>query len=180
MSRIDGDPRPSHYIVCHLIRCDIPSRCVFADLDAAFANHRESAVPPHESAILQPSRLGLRTSRSCLTLRVHLGCVRSRLCILGETGIARIPRYTNCAALVLVCSLVVHALQVSLHQERAIVGASHWQFWFLAGGVSGTLTAHDERAVASGHVPYRAEVLVLATKGSRNAQASPHPREATR
>jgi hypothetical protein len=137
-------------------------------------------LSPHESAILQPSRMGLRTSRSCLTLRVHLGCVRSRLCILGETGIARIPRYTNCAALVLVCSLVVHALRVSLHQERAIVGASHWQFWFLAGGVSGTLTAHDERAVASGHVSYRAEVLVLATKGSRNAQASPHPREATR
>ena len=56
-------------------------------------------------------------------------------CILGETGIARIPRYTNCAALVLVCSLIVHALQVSLHQERAIVGASHWQFWSLAGGI---------------------------------------------
>ena len=92
-------------------------------------------LSPHESAILQPSRMGLRTSRSCLTLRVHLGCVRSRLCILGETGIARIPRYTNCAALVLVCSLVVHALRVSLHQERARVGASHRRFWSLAGGI---------------------------------------------
>jgi hypothetical protein len=101
----------------------------------------------------------------------NLGCVQPRRRIVCKTSIARIPSYTHCAALVLVCSLVVHALQVSLHQERAIVGASHGQFWSLAGGISGTLTAHDERAMASGCASYRAEVLVLATKGSRNAQA---------
>ena len=33
------------------------------------------------------------------------------------------------------------------------------------------LTAHNGRAMASGYVSYRAEVLVLATKGSRDAQA---------
>ena len=51
------------------------------------------------------------------------------------------------------------------------VGASHGQFWSLAGGISETLTAHDIRAVASGYASYRAEVLVLATKGIRDAQA---------
>jgi hypothetical protein len=132
---------------------------------------RITTSPRKKSAILQTSSFGPSASRACLTLRAHLGCVQPRRRIVCKTSIARIPSYTHCAALVLVCSLVVHALQVSLHQERAIVGASHGQFWSLAGGISGTLTAHDERAMASGCASYRAEVLVLATKGSRNAQA---------
>jgi hypothetical protein len=39
------------------------------------------------------------------------------------------------AALVLVCSLVVLALQFSLHQERAHMVASQGRFWSLAGGI---------------------------------------------
>ena len=77
------------------------------------------------------------------------------------------------AALVLVCSLVVLALQFSLHQERAHVGASHRRFWSLAGGIPGTLAARDKHAMASGHVSHRAGVLVLASKGIISAYSSP-------
>jgi hypothetical protein len=113
---------------------------------------RITTSPRIRSAVLPSSSIGLQAFIACLTLCLHPGCERSRRIIVGETGITRIPMYADYAALVLVCSLVVHALQVSLHQERAIVGASHGQFWSLAGGISGTLTAHDGRAVASGCV----------------------------
>jgi len=141
---------------------------------------RITTSPRMKSAILQTSSFGPWASRACLTLCAHLGCVQPRRCVVCETNITRIPTYTNCAALVLVCSLVVHALQVSLHQERAIVGASHGQFWSLAGGISGTLTAHDERAMASGCASYRAEVLVLAIKAAEMRKRKPHLRKATR
>jgi hypothetical protein len=72
---------------------------------------------------------------------------------------------------------MLHALHFSLHQERACVGASHWQFWSLAGGKSRTRTARDAHATASGYVSYRAGVLVLATKGTRIEETKARPQQ---
>lgn len=47
---------------------------------------------PHmRSAVLQPSRFGLRASVACLALCAHLGRVRPRRCVVDETNVARIP-----------------------------------------------------------------------------------------
>lgn len=87
---------------------------------------------------------------------------------------------TKNAALVLVCSLIVHTLHVSLHQERAFVGASHQRFWSLAGGNSGTQTARGDRALAAAVYHIEQRSLFWPQRATEERKRKPRPQEATR
>lgn len=77
-----------------------------------------------------------------------------------------IPRLSTNAPLVLLCSLIVHALHDSLPQERAYEGASQQRlFWYFAGGISGSLYTRDKRAAMSGSESRRVKVLISGHKG---------------
>ena len=76
---------------------------------------------------------GRRASRACHVKKAYLAT--AGLPLVPCHWVSPIYSVFQDAALVLVCSLVVLALQFSLHQERAHVGASHRRFWSLAGGI---------------------------------------------